>query len=76
MYGVYIDCIDARLPRLALFAIRDICYGEELTFDYQVSNDTGASGSPMTASKHRKKAPSLQKFLCACGSKKCRRYLF
>ena len=73
---MFVDCIDARLPRLGLFAIRDIDYGEELTFDYQVSNDQEDDNSPMVPSKCRKNEPPLQKFLCACGSKNCRTYLF
>eukprot|EP00795_Rhopilema_esculentum_P002403 gene2404-18050_t len=77
VYGVYVDCIDARLPRLAFFATRDIPVGEELTFDYQSSADHDAGASPMTPSKFRNKSnQSLKKFLCACGAKNCRKYLF
>lgn len=35
MYCVFVDNVDARTPRLALFARRRIRRGEELTFDYR-----------------------------------------
>lgn len=34
VYGVWIDCLDPNLPKLALFATRDIKQNEEITFDY------------------------------------------
>ncbi|XP_044016079.1 histone-lysine N-methyltransferase SUV39H2-like isoform X1 [Aphidius gifuensis] len=34
VYGVWIDCLDPNLPKLALFATRDIYRNEEITFDY------------------------------------------
>ncbi|CAK9295516.1 unnamed protein product [Gordionus sp. m RMFG-2023] len=34
VYAVYINNLDIRLPRIALFARKDILKGEELTFDY------------------------------------------
>ena len=37
VYGVYINNLDLRLPRIALFAMRDIEKGEELTFDYMMT---------------------------------------
>lgn len=37
IYNVWIDNLDTRLPRIALFAIRDIDKGEELTFDYHMT---------------------------------------
>ena len=39
VYGVWIDTLDPRLPRIALFACRDIAAGEELTFDYQMTGE-------------------------------------
>lgn len=38
VYSVFIDHLEVRLPRLALFALRDIAKGEELTFDYAMSS--------------------------------------
>lgn len=34
VYGVWIDCLDPNLPKLALFATKNIEQNEELTFDY------------------------------------------
>ncbi|KZC10249.1 Histone-lysine N-methyltransferase SUV39H2, partial [Dufourea novaeangliae] len=34
VYAVWIDCLDPNLPKLALFATRDIKMNEEITFDY------------------------------------------
>ena len=68
VFNVWIDCLDPDLPRLALFAVRDIVKGEQLTFDYsqrtfeesnEDESDTGESGME-----------------CRCGSTKCRKTLF
>ncbi|XP_060570833.1 histone-lysine N-methyltransferase SUV39H2-like [Ruditapes philippinarum] len=37
VYSVWINTLDPRLPRIALFSRRDIEKGEELTFDYMSS---------------------------------------
>ena len=34
VFAVWINCLDPNLPRLALFATRNIREGEEITFDY------------------------------------------
>lgn len=36
VFSVFIDNLDTRLPRIALFSTRTIKAGEELTFDYQM----------------------------------------
>ena len=36
VYNVFIDNIDERIPRIALFSTRPIRAGEELTFDYKM----------------------------------------
>ncbi|XP_071806754.1 histone-lysine N-methyltransferase SUV39H2-like isoform X2 [Asterias amurensis] len=66
VYGVWVNTLDPRLPRIALFASRDIQAGEELTFDYQMTGELNASG---TSSK-------LQPIRCRCNSKNCRNFLF
>lgn len=38
VYNVFIDNIDERLPRIALFSTRAIRAGEELTFDYKMQS--------------------------------------
>jgi len=40
VYGVYINNLDIRLPRIALFAVRDIEKGAELTFDYKMTGES------------------------------------
>ncbi|KAF7208736.1 histone-lysine N-methyltransferase SETMAR [Nothobranchius furzeri] len=64
-------------PRLALFAGRDICAQEELTFDY-----SGGCGSkrPAELLSSQSSAPvsrtdGLQKKPCHCGAKSCTRFL-
>ncbi len=44
VYGVWVNTLDPRLPRIALFANRDIKAGEELTFDYQMTGNSLALG--------------------------------
>lgn len=67
VWSVWIDCIDPNLPRLALFALRNIEKEEELTFDYKFNN--GDSKSPKSRQKEGKT-------ICKCMSKKCKKYLF
>lgn len=38
VFNVFIDNIDERLPRIALFSTRSIHAGEELTFDYKMQS--------------------------------------
>merc|ERR1711923_566542 len=35
IFNVWIDCLDPDLPRLCMFAVRDIMKGEQITFDYK-----------------------------------------
>ena len=43
VYGVWINNLDTRLPRIALFANRDIRNGEEITFDYKMTGEKRAN---------------------------------
>ncbi|XP_072038222.1 histone-lysine N-methyltransferase SUV39H2-like isoform X2 [Amphiura filiformis] len=67
VYGVWIDTLDPRLPRIALFACRDIAAGEELTFDYQMTGEINSS---------RFGSVKLQPIKCMCGTEACRGFLF
>jgi len=76
VYNVFIDNIDASLPRIALFAKRNINVNEELTFDYQMTGEMG----DWDDSDHIKSSSNvvLEKNLstrCLCNSSKCRGWL-
>ncbi|XP_044856246.1 histone-lysine N-methyltransferase SUV39H1-like isoform X2 [Mauremys mutica] len=45
VYNVFIDNLDERLPRIALFATRHIRAGEELTFDYNMQGECPPGGA-------------------------------
>ncbi|XP_068218122.1 histone-lysine N-methyltransferase SUV39H2-like [Palaemon carinicauda] len=45
VFNVWVNCLDPDLPRLALFACKDIKKGEEITFDY----NSGIGSDQMTA---------------------------
>lgn len=60
------DHADKNLHDLALFAIRDIPRGEELTFDYVDGVEDGDDDAQNTENMTR----------CLCGSKNCRKYLW
>lgn len=52
VWAVFINCLDPNLPRLALFSIREISKGEELTFDYMADNtQTATLSNPNTPVK-------------------------
>lgn len=62
VFGVWINTLDPRLPRIALFAKRDIARGEELTFDYMMTVDAHQSAfnnaSSSSSSSSAAEAPS------------------
>ncbi|CAH1970663.1 unnamed protein product [Acanthoscelides obtectus] len=80
VYAVWIDCSDPNLPRLALFALREIQKDEEITFDYMMNIDPEV---PTTPEKPRfLKTPDKNQVIqngrniCKCEADACRRYLF
>ncbi|KAJ0036114.1 hypothetical protein NQD34_004791 [Periophthalmus magnuspinnatus] len=84
VFNVFIDNIDERLPRIALFSTRAICAGEELTFDYKMQIDpvdleSSRLDSSITLTDLPISKSSPKKRLrveCRCGSDSCRKYLF
>ncbi|XP_009999584.1 PREDICTED: histone-lysine N-methyltransferase SUV39H2 [Chaetura pelagica] len=72
VFNVFIDNLDLRLPRIALFSTRTIKAGEELTFDYQMKGSidlTSDSADGLSPSKKRIRT------VCKCGAVCCRGYL-
>ncbi|ROV89804.1 hypothetical protein VSDG_08580 [Cytospora chrysosperma] len=63
------DHADKHIHDLALFAIRDIAKGEELTFDY-------VDGQEEIESNARDEKLQGEMTRCLCGSAKCRGYLW
>ncbi|XP_015174103.1 PREDICTED: histone-lysine N-methyltransferase SUV39H2 [Polistes dominula] len=92
VYGVWIDCLDPNLPKLALFATKDIQKNEEVTFDYvfqpfkmmhetedDIKGKKTTDTSPTNEMKTQLDSPDLgtaSKVFCKCGAKNCRKYLF
>ncbi|MEE6481517.1 hypothetical protein FKM82_012888 [Ascaphus truei] len=71
VFNVFIDNLDVRLPRIALFSTRPIRAGEELTFDYQMKGSADLSTDSIDLSPAKKRARTA----CKCGAVICRGYL-
>lgn len=54
VYNVFIDNLDERLPRIALFSTRAIRAGEELTFDYKMQSKCVLTQLFIAVQKHLK----------------------
>lgn len=92
VWAVWVNCLDPNLPRLALFATREIQRDEEITFDYMSNSDQSfeeskhLDGISNTPSRHRLDLPDSidseevlglkERPQCKCGASACRRYLF
>jgi len=78
VYSVWVETLDPRLPRIGLFAKRDIRASEELTFDYMMTSGYSDSTliSPNRYSSDHSNSASMGRAYCACGADKCRKYLF
>lgn len=79
VWAVWINCLDPNLPKLALFAVKEIDKGEELTFDYMCNVTKEKTKKKVVGSPSRQRLTVGKKkssHLCRCGSKKCRQYLF
>ncbi|XP_032449720.1 histone-lysine N-methyltransferase SUV39H2 isoform X3 [Prionailurus viverrinus] len=71
VFNVFIDNLDTRLPRIALFSTRTINAGEELTFDYQMKGSGDVSSDSVDHSPAKKRVRTV----CKCGAVTCRGYL-
>ncbi|XP_005533806.1 PREDICTED: histone-lysine N-methyltransferase SUV39H1 [Pseudopodoces humilis] len=83
VYNVFIENLDQRLPRIALFATRPIRAGEELTFDYNMHVDPVDAESSRMDSNFGLVGGSLGgsprargRIECKCGAASCRKFLF
>nr|XP_057907778.1 histone-lysine N-methyltransferase SUV39H1-A [Doryrhamphus excisus] len=81
VFNVFIDNIDERLPRIALFSTRAIRAGEELTFDYKmkidpVDTESSKMDSSFTLAGVSSSPKKRIRVECRCGSDSCRKYLF
>lgn len=81
VWAVWVNCLDPNLPKLALFAIKEIEKGEELTFDYMCNVSEKPKKKTVINSPSRQRlalseVESNSSQMCRCGAKKCRRYLF
>ncbi|XP_062928721.1 histone-lysine N-methyltransferase SUV39H2-like [Mobula hypostoma] len=73
VYNVFIDSLDTRLPRIALFSTRTIKAGEELTFDYQMK---GSGDVSITETSDVNGPTKKQRRIeCKCGSLSCRGFM-
>ncbi|KAL9853606.1 histone-lysine N-methyltransferase SUV39H2 [Geothlypis trichas] len=72
VFNVFIDNLDLRLPRIALFSTRTIKAGEELTFDYQMKGSIDLSSDSAEGLSPSKKSIRT---VCKCGAMCCRGYL-
>ena len=59
VFAVWINCLDPNLPKLALFATRNIREGEEITFDYMSQSLRGNSSSGSESSSPLRSRLSL-----------------
>lgn len=71
VWAVWVNCLDPNIPKLALFALREIEKDEELTFDYKSANTTNSSPRLTVQSENNTEMQN-----CKCGTKSCRKYLF
>jgi len=70
---VLVSCKGELLPRVALFAARDIALGEELTFSYGQPNSQAVAGegpTPLSSAGQTRGASRSQR-RCFCGTAAC-----
>uniref|UniRef100_A0A2K6BLC6 Histone-lysine N-methyltransferase n=1 Tax=Macaca nemestrina TaxID=9545 RepID=A0A2K6BLC6_MACNE len=71
VFNVFIDNLNTRLSQRALFSMRTIHAGEELTFDYQMKGSGDISSDSIDHSPVKKRVRRVWK----CGAVNCRNYL-
>ncbi|KAG5890552.1 hypothetical protein JTB14_028303 [Gonioctena quinquepunctata] len=80
VYAVWINCSDPNLPKLALFALREIERYEEVTFDYMMNIDPVVPTTPEKSrflhTPDKNQVIDEGRSICKCEADSCRRYLF
>ncbi|XP_072399352.1 histone-lysine N-methyltransferase SUV39H2-like isoform X1 [Diabrotica undecimpunctata] len=80
VYAVWINNPDPNLPRLALFALREIERDEEISFDYMINIDplvpTTPEKSRFLHTPDKNQVIEQGRNICKCDADSCRRYLF
>lgn len=69
VYAVWGNCLDPNIPKLALFANREIKQGEEISFDY-----LNPSKLNQGSVENGKNGVAIYNMVCKCKSKKCRKF--
>ncbi|KAI0221973.1 hypothetical protein L0F63_007450, partial [Massospora cicadina] len=82
VYPVFYESTDLNIHNLAFFATRDILQGEELCFDYSggvnlpdVADPTPPASAVSLDPARLARAERNKKYLCYCGSSKCRKFV-
>lgn len=80
VYAVWINCFDPNIPKLALFALREIQRDEEVTFDYMMNIDPVVPTTPEKSrflhTPDKNEVIKNGRSICKCEADSCRRYLF
>ncbi|XP_030755578.1 histone-lysine N-methyltransferase Su(var)3-9-like [Sitophilus oryzae] len=77
VYATWINCQDPNIPKLALFALKEINKGEELTFDYMMNIDqptevrTPEKGRTKLDTPDKKMQFSSDRPSCKCAADAC-----
>merc|ERR1711974_424185 len=74
IYNVWVNCPDPNLPRLCMFAARDIVKNEQLTINY--NQEVDPSVTPKTKKNQSREwsfAGEPARTQCRCESKNCRK---
>lgn len=74
VYAVWGNCLDPNLPKLALFANREIKPGEEISFDYLNQSKTKTSDKSKKKNGAVSEKMNCYNMVCKCGSKNCREF--
>jgi len=91
IFNVWIDCLDPNLPRICMFASKDIAKGEQITFDYCsqqqsvpesldakdfVENFPAAETVAQLSEEIQRSKEERKRCECKCGAANCRKWLF